>query len=75
MTTWLLRLDTPPGPGPTVAVKDLIDVAVNLAGHRAIVVPVPRPGPFPAAVQLIGRRGAEEELVATAAVVEAAVAR
>ena len=48
------------------------NVAVNLAGNPAIVVPVPRPGAFPTAVQLIGRRGDEELLVATAEVLEAA---
>ncbi|HAS13151.1 MAG TPA: hypothetical protein DCS55_21965, partial [Acidimicrobiaceae bacterium] len=48
------------------------NVAVNLAGNPAIVVPVPRPGHLPTAVQLIGRRGEEEVLVATAAVLEAA---
>ncbi len=48
------------------------NVAVNLAGNPAIVVPIARPGAFPTAVQLIGRRGGEELLVATAAVIEAA---
>ena len=48
------------------------NVAVNLAGHPAIVVPVPRPGGFPTAIQLLGPRLGEELLVATAAVVEAA---
>ena len=50
------------------------NVAVNLAGNPAIVVPVARPGHLPTAVQLIGRRGEEEVLVATAAVLEAASA-
>ena len=48
------------------------NVAVNLAGNPAIVVPLPRPGRFPTAVQLVGRRGDEELLVTTAAAVEAA---
>ncbi len=48
------------------------NVAVNLAGNPAIVVPVRRPGRFPTAVQLIGRRDDEELLVTTAAVLEAA---
>lgn len=48
------------------------NVAVNLAGNPSIVVPVARPGHLPTAVQLIGRRGEEEVLVATAAVLEAA---
>ena len=48
------------------------NVAVNLAGNPAIVVPVPRPGGYPTAVQLIGAPGREDLLVATAAVIEAA---
>ena len=48
------------------------NVAVNLAGNPAIVLPVPRPGRIPTAVQLIAHRGCEELLVATAAVIEAA---
>ena len=48
------------------------NAAVNLAGNPAIVVPIPRPGRFPTAVQLVGRRDDEELLVATAAAVEAA---
>ncbi len=46
------------------------NVAVNLAGHPAIVVPVPRPGGFPTAVQLIAAHGDEDLLCATAAVIE-----
>ena len=46
------------------------NVAVNLAGHPAIVVPVARPGAFPTSVQLIAGHGAEDLLCATAAVVE-----
>ena len=52
------------------------NVAVNLAGHPAIAVPVPGslagPGRLPTSVQLVAARGAEELLVATAAVLEAA---
>lgn len=49
-------------------------VAVNLAGHPAIVVPVPRAGHrFPASLQLVAHHGREDLLVATAAVIEAAV--
>lgn len=54
------------------------NVAVNLAGHPAIVLPVPArfvgPGRLPTSVQLIAHRGGEELLVATAAVLEAAAA-
>lgn len=49
------------------------NVAVNLAGNPAIVVPVPRPGGYPTAVQLIAAPGREDLLVATAAAIEAAV--
>jgi amidase len=49
-------------------------VPVNLAGHPAIALPVPAPGPFPASLQLVGPDGSEERLVAAAALVEAAVA-
>lgn len=52
------------------------NVALNLSGHPAIVVPVPGrfvgPGRFPTAVQLVAARGGEELLVATAAALEAA---
>jgi amidase len=48
------------------------NVAVNLAGNPAIVLPVPRPGRLPTAVQLVSRHGGEELLVATAALLEAA---
>lgn len=54
------------------------NVAVNLGGHPAIVLPVPSrfvgPGRLPTSVQLIACRGGEELLVATAAVLEAAAA-
>lgn len=52
------------------------NVAVNLAGHPALVLPVPAPfvgtGRLPTAVQLVAARGGEELLAATAAVLEAA---
>lgn len=47
------------------------NVAVNLAGNPAIVVPIPRPGRLPTSIQLIGRHGAEDLLLATAAAIEA----
>jgi amidase len=64
--------EPPPLSDPTRLDTRAPNVAVNLAGNPAIVVPVPRPGHLPTAVQLIGRRGEEEVLVATAAVLEAA---
>jgi amidase len=46
---------------------------VNLASLPALALPVPTGGPLPASLQLVGRLGSEERLVATGAVVEAAV--
>lgn len=55
------------------------NVAVNLGGHPAIVLPVPghlvEPGRLATSVQLVAAHGGEELLVATAALIEAAVAR
>ncbi len=51
------------------------NVALNLSGHPAITLPVPGgPDGLPTAVQLVGDHGAEELLLTTAAVVEAAAA-
>jgi amidase len=63
-----LRLDEPGAPNPMA-------VAVNLAGHPALAVPVPGSGRFPASLQLVGPDGSEELLVAAGAAVEAAVTR
>lgn len=53
-----------------------LNVAVNLGGHPAIVLPVPVAGRrFPASVQLIASHGDEELLVATAAELEAVTRR
>lgn len=49
-----------------------LNVAVNLAGIPALVLPLPSAGRFPAAVQLLAPHGGEELLLATAAVLEAA---
>jgi amidase len=49
-----------------------MSVAVNLAGHPALALPLPGPGRFPASLQLIGPDGREDLLVAAGAVVEAA---
>lgn len=51
-----------------------LNAAVNLAGIPALVLPVPSGGRFPASVQLLAPHGAEELLLATAAVLEAAAA-
>ena len=47
---------------------------VNLAGVPALALPVPARGHrLPASLQLVGRHGAEELLLAAGSVVEAAV--
>lgn len=48
---------------------------VNLAGTPALSLPVPTSGPLPAGLQLVAPAGGEELLLATAAVIEAAVER
>lgn len=66
-------VDDPPLLTDPLAVDTrLPNVPLNLSGHPAIVIPVARPGHLPASLQLFGRHGAEELLVATAAHVEAA---
>lgn len=52
----------------------LANVSLNLSGHPAIVVPIPRPGHLPASLQLFGHHDSEELLVRTAAEIEDAVA-
>lgn len=54
------------GPNPAAA-------AVNLAGHPAMTVPVPSGGLLPAGLQLVAPDHHEPRLLATAAVIEAAV--
>ena len=46
---------------------------INLAGLPALAQPVPSAGPLPAGLQLVGPLDGEERLVATGALVEAAV--
>ncbi|MHB8293954.1 MAG: amidase [Acidimicrobiales bacterium] len=48
---------------------------VNLAGMPALSLPLPAAGPVPASLQLIGRPGAEEMLLATGVVLEGALHR
>ncbi len=47
---------------------------VNLAGHPALVLPVPTDGRLPASIQLIGPTHSEELLLAAGAVLEDAIA-
>lgn len=51
-----------------------LNVAVNLAGIPALVLPVPAGRRWPAAVQLLAPHGGEELLLATGLVLEAAAA-
>jgi Asp-tRNA(Asn)/Glu-tRNA(Gln) amidotransferase A subunit family amidase len=52
----------------------LANVAVNLAGHPALALPVPASGPLPASLQLVGPDHSEEALLAAGRIVEEAVA-
>jgi amidase len=47
--------------------------AVNLAGHPALSMPVPSGGLLPASIQLVAPDHHEPRLLATAALIEAAV--
>ena len=47
--------------------------ALNLSGHPALALPVPRPGRLPTSLQLVGPRHGEEGLLALGAVVESAL--
>jgi amidase len=46
----------------------------NLSGHPALTIPLPAANGFSAGLQLVGRRGADAELLAVARVIERAVA-
>jgi len=52
----------------------LANVAVNLAGHPALALPVPAAGPLPASLQLVGPDDSEALLLAAGRVIENAVA-
>ena len=47
--------------------------AISLSGHPAVSVPVPSGGLFPASIQLVAPDHHEPRLLATAALIEAAV--
>ncbi|MBO0825526.1 MAG: amidase [Actinobacteria bacterium] len=75
----LLALPTVPFlPPPLTAAPGLHFTAftnpVNLTGFPALAIPVPSGGRLPASVQLIGPPGSEDLLLATGAVIEAAIA-
>lgn len=63
----------PPRIGEHQLTPNLAAAAINLAGHPAIVLPVPSGGLFPASVQLVAPDHHEARLLATAALIEAAV--
>ncbi len=75
----LLALPTLLGFPPTLdRSRDMVRIRgltspVNLAGVPALALPVPTGGPLPASIQLIGPDGAEERLLAAAAVLEQAM--
>jgi amidase len=76
----LLALPTVPFfPPPLAAAAGMHFTAftnpVNLAGFPALALPIPSSGPLPASLQLIGPPESEELLLATGAVIEAALAR
>ena len=47
--------------------------ALNLSGHPALALPVPRASRLPTSLQLVGPRDGEESLLALGAVVESAL--
>ncbi len=62
----------PPLTAPPILHFTAFTNAVNLAGFPALALPVPSEHSLPASLQLIGAPGAEELLLATGAVIEAA---
>jgi amidase len=65
----------PPVVGEAVVGFNVLCAPVNLAGLPAVSLPVPAPGRPPVGLQLVGPPGGEEQLLAVAARVEAAVGR
>lgn len=64
----------PPRIGSHPSAPNRAAAAVNLSGHPAVCIPVPSGGVFPASLQLVAPDHHEPRLLATAALVEAAVA-
>lgn len=64
----------PPRLGDHPTAPNRAAAAVNLAGHPAVVLPVPSGGVFPAGLQLLAPDHHEPRLLATAALIESAVA-
>ncbi len=68
----LARFPTPIGDPPPDTRRT--NIAVNLAGHPALALPVPTGGPLPASVQLVGPDLSEPLLCATGLLLERAAA-
>lgn len=66
--------EPPPLSDPLCLDTRMPNVPLNLSGHPAIVLPVDRPGHLPTSLQLFGRIGDDELVVATAAAIEDALA-
>jgi amidase len=64
----------PPRLGEHATAPNRAAAPVNLAGHPAVVIPVPSGGVFPAGLQLVAPDHHEPRLLATAALIESAVA-
>lgn len=66
----------PPAVGPDAAAAMTVawTLPVNLAGVPALALPVAPAGGSPVSLQLVGREGAEEQLCALGALIEAALA-
>lgn len=69
-----LTVFPPPLDGGEELLMARCTLPVNLAGVPALVLPVPSTEALPASIQLIGRRGSEESLLAAGLVLEAAIA-
>mgnify|MGYP001212195347 CR=1 FL=1 len=67
-------LDYPPRVGEHAVAPNPAAPAVSLSGHPALALPVPSGGLLPASLQLVAPDHHEARLLATAALIEAAVA-
>ena len=74
IATPTLTVFPPPLEGGEELLMARCTLPVNLGGVPALVLPVPSTEALPASIQLIGRRGSEESLLAAGLVLEAAVA-
>lgn len=65
--------EPPPLTDPLRLDTRMPNVPLNLSGHPAIVLPIDRPGHLAASLQIVGRIGDDELVVATAAAFERAI--